>query len=106
MRTEKKPVGRPPMSKRRAQLKITLPDDDHEVLKEFCSLTGSVPATYIREIVQQSIPSLKVLLNAARTAKVEGFDRIEGRAAVLLSKALAEQTGVKEEMFNEMLKEK
>jgi len=101
MSTEKKRKGPARIAERRTQLRITLPDDDLDILKEFCCASGTVPATFIREIVQQSIPSLKILVNASRIAKSQGAERVQNKAAILIGESLSEATGLNRKILSD-----
>ena len=99
MDTKKK--GRPPVAERRSRIHVTLPDDDIAVLKDFASMTGVSPATFIRQIVQTSIPDLKTLVEATRASQISGLDKVSGKGAALLAKHIKTAADTQEKLFNE-----
>jgi len=101
MSTEKKPKGPAPIAKRRTQLKITLPDDDLDVLRAFAEITGTPPATFIRQIVQASAPDLKALVEATREAQTGGLDRTRDKASAMLAKHIQTAAKIQQDMFDD-----
>jgi len=97
-------TGRPPIAKRRTRIHVTLADDDLAVLKEFSSLTGVSPATFIRQVVHQALPDIKELVEATKELQRGGADRIASKGAVMLAKYINEASQIQQEMFDEKQK--
>jgi len=101
MDTKKETRGRPPIANRRTRLAVTMADDDLDVLRRFAALTGSRPATVIREVMTQAIPDIKELVEAAECAKVKGVDRVKTRGAAILAKHIRTAAEIQQDLFHD-----
>jgi len=103
MDVEKKETrGRPPIAKRVKRVNVTLSEDDYEALKDFSSLTHTPVATFIRGIVEQAMPDLKSLTEAALEAQRTGYlDRLHSKGAAMLAKHIEAAEDVQKGLFDE-----
>jgi len=104
MDAEKKETrGRPPVAKRVKRVNVTLSEDDYEALRDFSSLTHTPVATFIRGIIEQALPDLKALTEAAREAQRTGYlDRVHSKGAAMLAKHIkTAEDLMQKEMFDE-----
>jgi len=97
----KKRKGPKPIAARRSRIHVTLPDDDLDVLKEFCSLTGVSAATFIRQVVHQALPDIKKLVEATKEIQSGGHDRVASVGATMLAKYINEASQIQQDMFDE-----
>jgi len=77
-------IGRPPIAKETQRFSITLTKRDYDILCEFTKLAHLPAASFVRSIVEQSIPDLKALVDAHKLARDNGkkLVRIKAIAAV------------------------
>jgi len=93
--------GRPPIAKRVKRVHVTLSQDDFDTLQAFSSLTRTPVSTFIRSVVETSIPDIKELTEAARAAQNGSTEIAKGKAASILAKHIQGASEVQQGLFNE-----
>ena len=93
--------GRPPIAKRVKRVHVTLSEDDYEALEAFSKLTRTSIASFIRSVVETSIPDIKDLTDAARAAQSGSTEFAKGRAASILAKHIQGASEVQQGLFKD-----
>jgi len=85
-----------PSVKRR--MNLTIPDDLSVAFDDFREATGMAPASFVVEILMQSVPMIKAMSEAARLAK-QGSPEAFGVLSETLAGALHSGSGVQVELL-------
>jgi len=101
---EKNKDGRPRISPNSKPLKLTISQDDIDLLEKVCAFTGSRPATMVRELIEESRPTLIAIAEALEAAKNETKPPIGSLAEKILTTALKKELPSQDELF-EMVKD-
>jgi len=92
--------GRPPISKERKRITLILPLDDYELLQSICSVSGSRPATMIRELINNLRPHLKAMDKSLQAAQMGDSDAALSTISKSLGKTLEDGKKLQRDMFN------
>lgn len=63
------------------RVNVTLPQDEYDLLRKFCSMSGLSMSGYLSQVVSMSIPQLRALVDVVEVARslegeaLEAFDR-------------------------------
>lgn len=97
-------IGRPRVSPRSRPMKITICEDDYELLRSISSITGGTPSGIVRELITESRPQLLGTLEALESArkgdKKEAISMLArvGASSIL---ELLEDPSVQQELLSE-----
>jgi len=88
---KRKKAGRPRIAYKTYHMRTVIAYDDYQLLRDICDITGSTPASMVRELINESRPELLGILEALRKAqngdKKGAFDvlaRVGGKAILEL----------------------
>lgn len=98
-------MGRPRVSPNSVQMKLTLSQDDLDLLNAICVFTGSRPATMMRELLQESRPTFEAMLEAFEAHECGKEPAAGSLASKMLKMALTGKEPSQSDIF-EMLEEK
>lgn len=92
--------GRPPVADRVKRIHVTLAQDDHDALVEFCSLSNLPVATFVRSVLEQALPDLKRLTEATRELQAGAVTRSTNSAALLLANCISKASDAQKDLLN------
>ncbi|MDQ7091974.1 MAG: hypothetical protein Q9M50_15310 [Methylococcales bacterium] len=94
--------GRPRAYSNSRPMKITISEDDYNLLKILCSYTGSRPASVMRELLEESRPVIKAMIEALESAKNNTSPPSDTLASRLLSSALKNKEPTQQDLLDLM----
>ena len=106
MNKPNKKMGRPRVSPNSVAMRVTLPQDDIELLRSLCAFTGTRPAAMVRELIQESRPTLTAMLEAMRASRSGESLPAESMAAKMLKHALEGKQPSQSDIFEILSKDK
>lgn len=96
--------GRPANLIPSKRIQVTLPQDDFTMIERICEYSGSKPATMIRELVNESRPSLLAMLEALDAHKNGTTPTAGSMADKMLKHALKGTDPTQQELLDLMEK--
>jgi len=99
---QKNKGGRPRVSPNSRPMKITISEDDFNMLHTLCTYTGSRPAAVMRELLEEGRPVINAMIEALEAAKNNTSPPSGTLASRLLESALKNKEPTQQDLLDLM----